>query len=32
VRAALAYRAAERLPFDQTTREPATAGVNGTPA
>jgi CTP synthase len=32
VRAALAYRAAERLPFDQTTREPATAGVNGTGA
>jgi CTP synthase len=32
VRAALADRAAERLPFDQTTREPATAGVNGTPA
>ena len=30
VRAALAYRAAERLPFDQTTREPAAAGVNGT--
>jgi CTP synthase len=32
VKAALAYRAAERLPFDQATREPATAGVNGTPA
>jgi CTP synthase len=30
VRAALAYRAAERLPFDQATREPAAAGVNGT--
>ena len=32
VRAALAYRAAERLPFDQATREPARAGVNGTGA
>ncbi len=32
VRAALAYRAADRLPFDQATREPATAGVNGTGA
>ncbi|MBV9922417.1 MAG: CTP synthase, partial [Pseudonocardia sp.] len=32
VRAALAYRAAERLPFDQTVREPAGAGVNGTGA
>jgi CTP synthase len=32
VRAALAYRAAERLPFDQTAREPAAAGVNGTGA
>ncbi len=30
VRAALAYRAAERLPFEQATREPAAAGVNGT--
>jgi CTP synthase len=32
VRAALAYRAAERLPFDQAAREPAAAGVNGTGA
>jgi len=32
VRAALAYRAAERLPFDQTTREHAAVGVNGTGA
>ena len=32
VRAALAYRAADRLPFDQATREPATVGVNGTGA
>jgi CTP synthase len=32
VKSALAYRAAERLPFDQTAREPATAGVNGTGA
>ena len=29
VRAALAYRAADRLPFDQSARERVTAGVNG---
>jgi CTP synthase len=32
VRAALAYRAADRLPFDQALREPATASVNGSGA